>query len=330
MSGITARAASWTGTYALDVLRLGFGVLFLWLGALKLVPGMSPAEPLMRAAMPEFVPIDAFIRFAAVWEILVGVGFLSGLLPRLTLLMTLATMLTTLSIPWLAPGLVWRAFPLVLTFEGEYVFKDIVIASAALVLAVSLGGPFAAAELRVLSRLPLPRGLREQYARRKDDVERWAKRNHMTLLQIAFGSVFVVFGALKLVPGTSALEPLTRIVLPLESFSVFYSAVGAWETLVGLAIMIGVARRLALLWVLVFCALTSLSVFLRPDLTFGAAPGVLTLLGQHLLKNVIFLGAALVLLTGANRRQVSAIGRPGEPVAPLMRSGAKTYTNSHA
>jgi uncharacterized membrane protein YphA (DoxX/SURF4 family) len=330
MSRIRARAVSWTGTYALDVLRLSFGVLFLWLGVLKLVPGVSPAEPLMRAAMPPFVPIDVFIRFAAAWEILVGLGFLSGLLPRVTLVMTLATMVTTLSIPWMAPGLVWRAFPFVLTFEGEYVFKDLVIASAALVLAVSLSGPFAAAERRVISALPLPHALHQQYTRRKVVLERWARRHHRTSLRMAFGCVFFVFGALKLVPGTSALEPLTRTALPLESFNVFYSTLGAWEMLVGLAIMTGRAQRLALLWVLVFCALTTLSVFLRPDLMFGAAPGVLTLLGQHMLKNVIFTGAALVLLTGASPLQVSAMGRPGEPVAPFIRSGANTYTNSHA
>ncbi len=55
--------------------------------------------------MPAIVPLDLFIRFAAVWEILIGLGFLFGLLPRLTLLMTTATMVTTLSTPLLAPPL---------------------------------------------------------------------------------------------------------------------------------------------------------------------------------------------------------------------------------
>ena len=49
---------------AARALRLAFGVLFLWLGVLEIVPGMSPAEDLMRAALPAFLPIDAFIRFA--------------------------------------------------------------------------------------------------------------------------------------------------------------------------------------------------------------------------------------------------------------------------
>jgi hypothetical protein len=61
-----ARTFGWSAAYAFDVLRVGFGILFLWLGLLKLVPGLSPAEPLMKAAMPAIVPIDLFIRFAAV------------------------------------------------------------------------------------------------------------------------------------------------------------------------------------------------------------------------------------------------------------------------
>jgi uncharacterized membrane protein YphA (DoxX/SURF4 family) len=68
---------------ATRALRIAFGILFLWLGLLKIVPGVSPAEDLMRASMPSFVPIDLFIRFAAVWEIVIGIGFLTARYRRL-------------------------------------------------------------------------------------------------------------------------------------------------------------------------------------------------------------------------------------------------------
>src|SRR5688572_29065465 len=51
-------ALAWSAVYALDVLRIAFGILFLWLGVLKVLPGVSPAEPLMRQAMPAMLPID--------------------------------------------------------------------------------------------------------------------------------------------------------------------------------------------------------------------------------------------------------------------------------
>jgi uncharacterized membrane protein YkgB len=320
MSTVYARALGWSTSYGRDVLRIAFGILFLWLGVLKLPPGVSPAEPLMRAAMPVFVPMDLFIRFAAAWEILVGIGFISGQFPRLTLLMTFATMCTTLSIPWMAPDLVWRVFPLVLTFEGEYVIKDIVIAASALVLAVTIDGRNGEMEQRLFNavRLPIPTAWRSQYRAASAMARAWAQRYSLTILRVAFGVVFLVFGALKVVPGTSALEPLTRVALPIEPFNVFYSGLGVWETLIGLALMTRGLWRWALAWVLVFCAVTSLSVFLRPELMFGEVPGVLTLLGQHMLKNLIFTGAALVLLTGATATRVAIDRRAAGNSSPAL------------
>ena len=72
------RITEWAEQNAISVLRSAFGILFLWLGVLKVLPGVSPAEPLMHASMPAVVNVDYFIRFAAIWEILVGIGFLTG------------------------------------------------------------------------------------------------------------------------------------------------------------------------------------------------------------------------------------------------------------
>jgi hypothetical protein len=118
-------------------------------------------------------------------------------------------MVTTLSIPSLAPTLVWRLFPIVLTFEGEYVVNDLIIASSALVLAASLPGNFGAAERRMLARLvsPAPSAVYGWYAARRDSTGAWFARYSVIVLRIAFAAVFFVFGAVKLVPGTSALEP---------------------------------------------------------------------------------------------------------------------------
>jgi uncharacterized membrane protein YkgB len=269
--------------------------------------------------------MDVFIRFAAAWEIVVGLGFISGRFPRLTLLMTFAAMCTTLSIPWMAPDLVWRAFPFVLTFEGEYVVKDIVIAAAALVLAVTIDGRNGATERRVLSALPLllPRAWRRHYRVVGAAAHVWLHAHSLTILRLAFGAVFFAFGALKVVPGTSALEPLTRTALPIEPFSVFYSGLGVWETVVGLALITRGFSRWALVWVLVFCGFTSLTVFLRPELMFSHVPGALTLLGQHMLKNLVFMGAALVLLAGATSTNLMMGPRVRASAAVLLSGGVR-------
>jgi uncharacterized membrane protein YkgB len=314
------RTFGWSAAHAFDVLRIGFGILFLWLGLLKLVPGVSPAEPLMKAAMPAIVPIDLFIRFAAVWEILIGLGFLSGLLPRLTLLMTAATMVTTLSILLLAPTLVWRHFPIVLTFEGEYVVKDLIIASSALVLVASLPRALGAAERRMLARLMphAPSAVYGWYAARRDSASAWFARYSVIVLRIAFAAVFFVFGAVKLVPGTSALEPLTHALVPVEPFGALYAALGVLEMLIALALVVRRLQRLAGFLAIGFLLTTLASLLMRPDLMFQHFPVVLTLEGQHMLKNVILLGAALVLLDcaeGPSRaRRLRSVQRVANPV----------------
>ena len=39
----------WMARYGLTILRIGLGLIFFWFGALKLVPGLSPAEELVRS-----------------------------------------------------------------------------------------------------------------------------------------------------------------------------------------------------------------------------------------------------------------------------------------
>ena len=40
------RITTWMAGYGVSLLRIALGVVFLWFGALKLVPGLSPAEDL--------------------------------------------------------------------------------------------------------------------------------------------------------------------------------------------------------------------------------------------------------------------------------------------
>src|SRR5262245_8186624 len=72
--------------YGLLLLRMSVGIVFLWFGALKLVPGLSPADGLIRASLP-FLPLDLFIPFLGLWEMAIGIGFITGGHMRLTILL---------------------------------------------------------------------------------------------------------------------------------------------------------------------------------------------------------------------------------------------------
>jgi uncharacterized membrane protein YkgB len=125
--------------HSLTVLRISIGLVFVWFGALKLFPGMSPAEPLIRAAIT-FLPMDLFLPFLAVLEMTIGVGFITGKFMRLTVLLLLGQMAGAMSPIILAPDRIWATFPFVFTLEGQYVVKDIILISAGLVIGATVRG----------------------------------------------------------------------------------------------------------------------------------------------------------------------------------------------
>lgn len=129
----------WMASYGLIILRLGLGVVFLWFGALKLAPGASPAEDLVRNTI-YFVDPDIFLPVLAVWEMLIGVGLLSGKYLRLTLLLLFAQMVGTALPLAVLPETVWTNFPFVLTLEGQYIVKNLVIIGSAIVLGGTVRG----------------------------------------------------------------------------------------------------------------------------------------------------------------------------------------------
>ena len=127
----------WMQRNATTLLRWSMGIIFIWFGALKLVPGLSPADGLIRASM-WFWPMDYFIPFLAFWEIAIGVGFLVGYGMRVTILLLFLQMFGTLTPLVLTPHLVWTSFPFGLTLEGQYIIKNLVLMSAAVAIGSSV------------------------------------------------------------------------------------------------------------------------------------------------------------------------------------------------
>ena len=130
----------WMASVGVLVLRISVGVVFFWFGALKLFPGLSPAEALITSSMPSFLPMSVFIPFLAVWEMVIGLGYITGRFMRATILLMALQMVGTLSPAVLNPGAVWVSFPFVLTLEGQYMVKNMVLLSAALVIGATVRG----------------------------------------------------------------------------------------------------------------------------------------------------------------------------------------------
>ena len=136
---VDTRITRWMASHGVTLLRISLGVIFFWFGALKLVPGLSPAEGLIRATIT-FLPMDLFLPFLAVWEMVIGLGFILGRFMRTTILLLFLQMPGTISPVVLRPDLVFTVFPYGLTLEGQYIVKNLVLISAALVVGATVRG----------------------------------------------------------------------------------------------------------------------------------------------------------------------------------------------
>ena len=137
---LDARIASTLRRHGVRLLRIAIGLVFLWFGALKLVPGLSPAEALVKATVP-FVDADAFYPILAVWEVLIGAFLLFRPTVRAALLLLALQMPGTFLPLVVLPEVCFSAYPFAspldafaLTMEGQYIVKNIVLITAGIVV----------------------------------------------------------------------------------------------------------------------------------------------------------------------------------------------------
>ncbi len=133
------RVTAWMARYGLTMMRVALGVIFFWFGALKLVPGLSPAEELVRNTI-FFIDPALFQPVLALWEMAIGLGLITGLFMRLTLLLLFLQMPGTVLPIFITPEAVFTIFPFGLTIEGQYIVKNLALITAAIVLGSTVRG----------------------------------------------------------------------------------------------------------------------------------------------------------------------------------------------
>lgn len=128
--------------HSIGVLRVSLGMVFFAFGLLKFFPGVSPAEGLVERTLDALTlgmvhGRTAVVMTAAV-ECFIGLTLMTGKFVRAGLVALAGAMVGILSPLVLFPA---DMFPGgAPTLEAQYVFKDIVLAAAGLVVAaVALG-----------------------------------------------------------------------------------------------------------------------------------------------------------------------------------------------
>ncbi|MDA0321830.1 MAG: hypothetical protein O2923_03820 [Verrucomicrobia bacterium] len=130
---ISAFMARW-GTIAV---RISFGIIFVWFGILKPL-GISSAEPLVLATVPwlPFFEGETWVSIIGWWEVAIGVAFLFRSTIRIAVALLALQMVGTFMPLVFLPEITFQAgrFPYGPTMEGQYIIKNLMIISAALVV----------------------------------------------------------------------------------------------------------------------------------------------------------------------------------------------------
>lgn len=141
---IDARLTRWMARYGIVLLRVSLGIIFFWFGVLKFFPGLSPAQDLATRTIDVLtfgmVPPGVTIPVLAAWECAIGLGLIAGVWLRIVLLLLFAQMLGTLAPIVLFPHDVFTRIPYAPTLEGQYIIKNLVLISSAIVVGATVRG----------------------------------------------------------------------------------------------------------------------------------------------------------------------------------------------
>jgi len=128
--------SKWMYTYGKPILRFSLAIIFIWFGYLKVVLD-SPAQELVANTVYWLDP-KIFIPILGIWEMLIGIFLCFRATIRLAILLLILQMPGTFLPLVLLPDVCFVKFPLILSMEGQYIIKNLVLISAGIVIGGTL------------------------------------------------------------------------------------------------------------------------------------------------------------------------------------------------
>ena len=124
-------------TYGTLFLRYSVATIFIWFGLLKPL-GLSPAQELVANTVYWFDDKISFVKFLGWWEVAIGLTMCYKALIRVSIFLLFIQMPGTFLPLVLLPDVCFTRFPFGLTLEGQYIVKNLIIISSALVIGGTL------------------------------------------------------------------------------------------------------------------------------------------------------------------------------------------------
>lgn len=140
----------WMARFGVVLLRISLGIVFFWFGVLKWFASLSPAQDLATRTIDVLsfgmVAPAVALPVLAAWECLIGLGLITGLAMRATLLLLFVQMAGAIAPLLLFPAECFTRFPYAPSLEGQYIIKNLVLISAGLVVGATVRGGRLSAE----------------------------------------------------------------------------------------------------------------------------------------------------------------------------------------
>jgi uncharacterized membrane protein YkgB len=124
--------------HSIDFLSISIGIIYLWFGALKLFPNLSPAEELAGETLSTLVfhAIDQRILIIALAliEIFIGISLLFRKTYKIVIYLAFTHMLGTLLPIFIFPEISFNKPPFGFSIIGQYIMKNLVIISGLIIV----------------------------------------------------------------------------------------------------------------------------------------------------------------------------------------------------
>jgi uncharacterized membrane protein YkgB len=120
------------------LLVISLGIVYLWFGALKFFPGVSPAEALAKDTLDQItfglVPSNISYLLLAIWEVTIGICMLLNFPRKGVIYLTMLHLFLTFSPLIVLPEASFNQHFYSLTLVGQYIIKNLVLLMALLFL----------------------------------------------------------------------------------------------------------------------------------------------------------------------------------------------------
>lgn len=132
-------------------------------------------------------------------------------------------------------------------------------------------------------------------------------QNTIKLMRLSLGIIFVWYGMLKFFPTLSPAEDLAIKTIDIIFFhlidgSLSIKLLAILEVAIGIGFLSGYYTKLVTIIFLGHMLCTFAPLFILPELSFTHAPYAFTLVGQYIVKNIVFILVGVMIYQNETKR----------------------------